>query len=232
MTAYINKNYKGENIPRLEGEHPDILPNSPLAVIGLFIFAVRSRFDPNFVKEEMPWIWVPNLNPEEDYEGPSRLYITSMYNVEDLVRNYYPAIYIGRAGGPVSPNKVTIANRAGVYLPTQLIAYHCMCQMPLVIECRAENMAESANLAEVVWCYLLSSVQILRKDFGLHDITVPFLGDPVEQTLDKKIWVTTVQTSVTFDMRWCTEPIAARLQEITLKITNKDTDIFTEIALM
>ena len=216
----VNKGYRNNALPRLaEGEGADVFPGSPLAVIGLFVFVLRARFE-DTEGAPLPWVWEDTMRPDPYAEDePIKIYIESTYNVANPERNYRPAIYVGRGGGVVAPNKVSVDNRVGVHLQTGLTAYHCFATMPITFECDAETSGESSAIAETAWAYVLSSRDILRRNFGFHEVTEPVLGDTTPSKKDKETWTTPVQFQVQYDMRWGVTPIAPRLREIAVRLS-------------
>ena len=106
------------HLPRLTGEHKDILPGTPLAVIGVWLQALRYRFN-DHPGEPLPWVWSPDLKPDDDEDGqprdeggePRKLMIEAAFNVEKTARNYRPAIYVDR--GAITPMKHHVDNFAG-----------------------------------------------------------------------------------------------------------------------
>lgn len=226
-------------LPRLEQESADVFIGSPLAVIGLWVFALRARFEPD-PASPLPWVWSENLRPEDDEDGeplptgqPRKIQIESAYNTENSARNYRPSIVVGRGGGAIQAQKLAVDNKVGVYQPTQFTAYHCMATMPISLECESENAGESSSIAETVWAFILTTRDIFRHDFGLHDVTEPVLGDTVPHKKDKEIWVTPVQFSVSYDQRWGVTPIAPKLRDMALTLAKRDSpdNYFLELAL-
>lgn len=227
MGGIIQTNIGARNtrLPRLaEGEGADVFPGSPLAVIGLWVMALRARFEYT-AAAPLPWAWDDDLRPADNEDGeplpdgsPRKLQIESAYNTENSARNYRPAIFVGRGGGPVRSDKVSVNNKVGEHIPTGLEAFHCYATMPVVFECESENSGESSTIAETAWGFVLTTRSIFRKDFGFHEITEPVLGDTVPSKKDKEIWVTTVQFQVQFDMRWGVTPIAPRLRDMALEL--------------
>lgn len=235
-----NKTQSGASLPRLAtGESPDVFPGSPLAIIGLWIFALQQRFLYS-ASMPMPWVWVDNLRPDDDEDGdplpagePRKLLIESAYNVEKDNRNYYPAIYVGRNGGPVKANKISVNNFVGQKKETGFKAFHCLADMPITFECESENQGESSTVAETAWAFVLTTREIFREDFGLHDILEPILGDTVPVKRDKEVWVTPVQFNVQYDVRWGVTPIAPKLRDLALAISGQGgaADYFVQLAL-
>jgi hypothetical protein len=222
----VNQGDCGTNLPRLAaGEGADVFPGSPLAVIGLWVFALRARFEYS-PSNELPWVWDIILRPEDDEDGepvpdgePRKLMIESSYNTKNPVRNYRPAIFVGRGGGQVTANKISVNNKVGEDIPTGFEAFHCYATMPVLFNCEAETSGESSSIAETAWAFVLSTRNIFREDFGFHEITSPNLGDTVPTKKDKEIWVTPVQFSVQYDMRWGTTPIAPKLRDLAISLT-------------
>jgi len=239
MPLRTNKNWRNEALPRLENEGVDVFPGSPLAVIGLWVFALRERFKYNEAYP-LPWMWDRPLRPADEEDGspgpegsPRRVHIESAYNVEKSVRNYRPYIVVGRGGGNTTADKVSINNFVGLNPKNQFKAYHCYATMPIVLECGAEASGESSTIGELVWAFILSTREIFRKDFGFHEITEPVMSDTKPKEDDKEIWITNVMYQIQYDMRWGTEPIAPVLREIGLRIqAQKDyNNMFLELAL-
>lgn len=221
-----NKGTMGNALPRLEGEGADIVPGSMLAVIGLFVYALQSRFAFS-ESEPLPWAWGPSLKPADDEDGtplpegsPRRLYIGSAYNVELNSRNYRPSIVVGRRG-EVTVAKMTLDNYVGGIIPTGAKAHHIMATMPLVIECNSETAGESSTIGELVWLFFLATRDIYRKDFGLHELSEPSLGETIPSKQDKEIWTTPISFYVTYDIRWGTVPVAPRLRELVVDLVQR-----------
>jgi len=210
-----------------EGESPDVAPATPIAIVGLWLKALRYRFNYN-PREPLPWVWLPDLRPEDTEneielpEGtPRKIMIEAALNVEKSQRNYRPALYVGH--GEVTPMKIMVDNRVGVHLPSDLRAYHSMASMPMFFECEAENWGESELVADTAWMFVLATRDIFRQAFALHEITNPILGRTQPDTSgDKEIWKTMVNFNIQFDLRWVTRPIAPLLREIALEISQEE----------
>lgn len=213
----------GHHLTRGRGEAADVFPGSPLAIIGLWVIALRERFalDP---AEPLPWVWVENFKPEEDEaettDHPRKLLIESAFNVEKSIRNYRPAIYVSR--GPATPDKIIVDNRAGNFLPTAFKAHYAHVNMPIMFDCECENAGESSVIAETAWGFVLATRDIFRSEFGLHDIVEPTLGETTPGTVDKTTWTTQVRFNVVYEQRWGTRPVAPVLREARARFTTKD----------
>ena len=224
-------NNRGVRFPRLKGEQASVFPGSPLAIIGLWVFAIRERFADTLESDsekKLPWVYNEEL-AVEDTETKNIL-IESAYNVSKTTRNYRPAIYVGRGGGVLQAEKSSINNQVGQQFETGLKSYHCMSNMTITIECESETAGESSALGELVWGYILTTRDIFRKDFGFHNIEEPVMSDTLPEMRDKEIWVTTVRFNVSFDMRWSVTPIASKLREILLDLKGDTTEILRTLA--
>jgi hypothetical protein len=224
-------------LPRLEGESPNVAPGTPLALIGLFIVALRHRFssDPN---EPLPWIWDANLKPEDSEDGfpppdgsPRKIFIGAAYDVEKSVRNYRPAIYVDR--GDITSPKLIVDNFVGQQLTTSLRGFWTLANVPITFYCESENAGESSLVADTAWFYILATRDIFRESFGLYDISHPTMGTTRPSEEDKEVWVTAVTFEVQLDIRWTTRPIAPLVREIALHIQNVDSpdEFYHEIVL-
>lgn len=220
----VNKGFRDTALPRLVDDGEDVFPGSPLAVIGLMVAIVRARFSPD-PAYPLPYIWEEDLRPEDDEDGeplpegsPRKVMIESAYLVEKSARNYSPAIYIGRNGGPLTAVQSSTGDVVGQRKNDQFKAYHCFGEMPITCECESENAGESSTIGEIVWAFILACRQILREDFGFQTVSHPVLGDTVPTERTKEIWVSPVQFSVSFDVRWGTVPQAPILRDISVRL--------------
>lgn len=229
-----------EHSPRLQGEHQDIMPGTPLAVLGVWLAALRYRFNDN-QGEPLPWVYNSDLRPEDDEnaqprneeEGePRKLLIEAAFHTEKEVRNYRPAIYVDR--GTITPMKHHVDNFVGKYIPTGYKAYHAMANMPITFLVDSESAGECSLIADTAWFFVLATRDIFRKDFGFHEISNPTMGPTQPQPAqDKTVWQTSIEFNVQFDLRWTTKPVAPFLRDINLAI-NKSSDaqlVYHEIAL-
>jgi hypothetical protein len=234
------------NLPRAEGESKLIAPGTPLAILGLFILALRYRFGPlgmgePFIGggsiggmeetaeqdnlEPLPWIWDADLQPENECAPPpdvdrTKILIESGNNVKKSVRNYRPAIYVER-NGPIVPQKVVIDNRAGSHIPSGSESYFALAPIPLIFHCYADTDGESSLLADTVWFYLLATKNIFRESFGIYDIDMAVLGmTNLDESADKECWLTSVTLQITVELRWGVRPISPLLREIALRVEN------------
>jgi hypothetical protein len=237
-----NTGIRRTKLPRLSGENADVMPGSPLAVIGLWVEALRHRFNAN-PAEPLPWVWMNELRPAENEAetplqpdpnnphgtigSPRRLLIDSAYNIEKAARNYRPALYVGR--GTVHVIKHALNNFVGEKFQNQFKAYHCLVNMPITVECESEASGESGTIGDTVWAYVLTCREIFRETLGFHEITEPVLGETVLSTTDKTIWVTPVQFEVQFDIRWGVTPIAPVLRDLVVKLSSmSDPDTYLQ----
>lgn len=227
-----------EVIPRLTG-HPGIVqPASPLAIVGLFLEVVRSRFTaPN--SEGLPWVWdgadpTPSKDEAGSADNPRKILIESAFSKTSEIRDYYPAIFVDKhetMGG-----KIVVDNRAGTNLPQGIEAFYQLITVPIDIIVTSAKKGESATIADIVWWYLTAGQSLLRKCFGIQEVTPPVLSRtmPTERAGRDK-FDTHISFQVQFNMRWSTQRIGPVLREIALKVqasnaANPD-EFFTDVAL-
>lgn len=226
--AFIRTDGGHYALPRLKDEPgKDLATGSPEAILNLWVAALRQRFGDD-IGEPMPWVWTPDLKPSQ-YENaqprsesagePRKLLIEVESYVEGGVRNYRPAIYVGR--GEVVPQKSVVDNRAGQHLPTGLIAYWCKGSMPISFLVEGESGAESSVIAETAWFFVMATRDIWRRDFGIDDISMPVLGVTQQATSDKEVWQTTVSFVCEITFRWMTRPIATKIRDFSLQVTRE-----------
>ena len=211
--------------PRLDTEHKDVAPGSPLAVVGLWLKALRYRFQTTSNDTEpLPWTWGKTLQDcTTNSTGLTKVLIEAAWNVEKAQRNYRPGIYVEY--GRVVPQKVIIDNKAGERLPDGFKAYHTMAAAPITITVEAESAAEAALIGDTVWMFVMATLDIFRAAFGFHDISLPQLGEVRPRKTDKDVWVTTVDFVVQFDLRWTTRPLAPLLEEISTVLSTENIDL-------
>lgn len=203
--------------PRVDGQHPDILPGSPLALIGVFVDIARARFRGENIG--IPWTWREDptvLETDENTpEAPSLIYIESAYTEDPDARNRLPAIFVDR--DDMTLMKGDVGHRAAIHQPTRTEAFRAYASVPMVFECAAQKRGESSNIGYFLWEYLSASTFIIREFCSVHDITPPVLGKTnVQRRLSSNIeaWVTPVTTTLLVKYMWVTKPIAPVLQEI------------------
>jgi hypothetical protein len=212
-------------VTRLIDEHPDVSPGTSIAITGLWLKALRYRFNAN-PREPLPWVWEPSLRPEDGEneeplpEGePRKLMIEAALNVEKSQRNYRPAIYVGT--GDITAGKAAVDNFVGEHLPSNYRGFHSMATLPMFFECRGENGGESALIGDTAWMFVLATRDIFREAFALNEITNPSLSRTQQDTsTDKEVWTTSVSFSIQFDVRWTTKPIAPLLREMAIELSN------------
>lgn len=219
--------YKG--LPKIDGQHHDIFPGSPMAIVGVFTEVIRARFRADNA-EGLPWIWhedpTPlsneNNTPDTEPNGvPRTIYIESQYTEDNDARNFRPAILIEKED--TQALKLVLGNRAAVDMPSGLQVFwtHVIC--PISVLCLSNKRGESGNLGDVVFAFLQATRNEIREVFNLHDISPPTLGKTTiyrRSTNENETWSTPVSITTQFKFLWRTRPIAPLLQEIYMKFFN------------
>lgn len=212
---------------RMPGQQKDVMPASPSAILAVYVEIIRERFrQPG---GDLSWFWDPNFNPKANDAGnptgPRKVLIETGYSETAEVRNYRPAIYVDR--GVIQPGKVSLANLAGQQISTGLRAFHTQAQVPITVTVETSRKGESATLADAVWFHLMSSVELVRRDFDIHDITPPALGATVPADKDRTVWITQIGFTITLNLRWTTAPIGTEIREVGMNINDTEQRLYS-----
>ena len=243
-----NKNYANGAIPRASEESRRVAPGTPLALVGLFMLAIRQRFGYNALSrsvigggsmdlpedgtytetpdtdtEQVPWVWDNELRAENECPAPENPDLVRTKILIDAGFNIHRGPHNYRPAiyvdhGNTIAQKVMVDNRVGNHLPSGIVGYYCFANTEMLIECDAENPGESSLLGETVWFFLLATRDIFRQDFGLHDISEPVLGKTFNDLEDEEVWKTPISFGVTSELRWAVRPIAPLVNDIALTI--------------
>ncbi len=189
-------------------QNPRIVPGSPLAIIGLFVEVIRKRFAPS---QNALYQW--NADPKR-----TQIAVDSAWNEDDEIRNKRPAVYVDR--DETTPGRTVLGDFAGQNLFSGKKGFWSLATVPIAIECVAAKKGESGILGDSVWIYLLASSDLIQAKFGLHEMTPPTLGRTAEYERDKKAWITPINFTVQFNLRWTNTPIAPMMQEIVSDIVS------------
>jgi hypothetical protein len=209
--------------PRLEGQHPDVFPGSPLALIAIYVEAIRLRFSQDN-KYKLPYYWEQDPTPTSDEEhtddAPRKILIESQYAQHPDARDYRPAIFVDR--GDMAFSKIVVGNRAAHDIPTQEDLYLIHVTTPLSVLCISKDRGESMSIGEIVAFYLTTLMTQMREAFGLQDVTPPVLGTTqVYRRNSNEIeeWITPITFQITCKHLWTEIPIAPKLREIALSLS-------------
>ena len=242
-----NTDYNGNAMPRLANESKLIAPGSPVAVIGLFVLAVRHRFTPGTtgegfigggsvdgmehtpdwhdptVEEPIPWIWQDGLRPTDECTVvPGEPDARKPILIDAAFNNSKgPRNYrpaIFIDRGDVTPAPIAVSNFAGMHQPSGGKAYMILTNMAIAIECHSELPVESCLIAETVWSYILATRLVFRHHFGLYDISEPVLSRTLPENEDKDVWKTTVTFNVQIEHRWGVRRIEPLINDVMLNV--------------
>lgn len=205
--------------PKQEQDPLRIAAGSPLAIQGIFLEILRERFKAD---ANLSWVW--NEDPTR-----SSILIESSYADELEARNAVPAIYVTRLQS--QPQKVDVGDRTGVHLPDHLEGFGALMNVAMQLECVSNDEGESAIVGDVVQFTLLASEDVIRKTFDFYELTHPVLGRTSPFERDQTKWVTPIDFTVSFWIRWTQVPIAPLLQQISQRVAIQGTDIFKETVL-
>lgn len=208
--------------PRIDGQHPDIFPGSPLALIAVFVETIRLRFSQDNAYK-LPYYWEqdPTPRPEEENtdDAPRKLLIESQYLQHPDARDFRPAIFVERGDTPFS--KIVVGNRAEYDQATDSNLYVMHATTPISVQCVAKDRGESMSIGEIVAFYLAAILPEMRETFGFQDASLPVLASTQvyrRSSNDIEEWVTPVNLQVTCKHIWRETPMAPKLREIRLRL--------------
>lgn len=207
--------------PRVAGQDPKIAYGSPVAIVGVFLEVVRSRF--RGANDDTNYRWSPDPTPPTSADGapdaPTAIYIESEYSDNPEGRDVYPAIIVRK--GRTVPSSMMIGDRVGIYRPTREEWFQAQAPIPIEATCQSTVPLESAILGDLVWFHVLAAKNYIREAFGLHSISLPELGETrktKKNAAGSDVWETAVTFVATVDFRWRTQPIAPALSQITANL--------------
>lgn len=221
---------------RVEGQHPDVFPSSPNALIGVFVAVLQSRFHPPIRPEnlpwDLPWEWDIDPTPQSDDAGVlpddtaaearplRRIYIESAFTEYPTARNIRPALLVSR--GPVQLVRLGVGHRAAHDFPRGGEVLMCHGMTSVTVDCLSREDAESATLADVVASFFLASAPEIRSAFSIHGMEPPAIGEttPVRRTAGElESWSTKVTLSVEIQYKWWRWPLAPVIREIAARLS-------------
>lgn len=210
--------------PRVEDQHPDIFPGSPMALVAVFVNCIQARFSGDNV-HDLPYVWSEDPQPLPP-TGITKIYIESQYTDEPDARDRTPSLLVEK--GITQPQKIVLGHRADIDRPTMTELFVMWANVPISVLCIAENRGTSANLADVVFAFLYGSTNHIRQAFSIHEISPPTISDtqayrPSSSTIES--WVTTVTINTMIKFVWRTRPIAPVLREIAAKMGFGGSDV-------
>lgn len=208
--------------PKTPQNKARIAAGSPLAVQGIFLEILRERFT---VDANLDWTWRPDSTTTD-------IVIETGYNVETEQRNTVPALFVNRLA--TTPEKMMVGDRAGVQLKDHLEGFGAIVTIALSIDCVAVDEGTSAILGDLVQFTLLAAQDVIQREFGFYDFSHPVLGTTQPFEKDKTKWVSPVNFTVQFWVRWTQVPIAPLLQQVATRIKLKkvdSTDYFTDAVI-
>jgi hypothetical protein len=204
--------------PRLDGQHPDVFPGSPLALIAVFVETIRLRFSQDNANR-IPYYWTQDPTPtsEEEHtvDHPRKILIESQYLQNPDSRDFRPAILVDR--GDMAFAKIAVGNRAEYDEKTDSNLYVMHATTPISVMCVAKDRGESMSIGEIVAFYLASILPEMRETFGFQDASLPVLSSTQvyrRSSNDIEEWITPVNLQVTCKHIWKEAVIAPKLREI------------------
>lgn len=212
-----------KNLPAPDRDQPRaIRPGSGLAVIGVFVEVLRSRFQDG----TLDWVYNPDIKK-------TGIAIESAFNEDDQHRNKRPAIFVDRDEQVIG--RSVVGDFAGQNLMSGMRGFWALESVPILIECVAAKKGESAIIADLAGIFLHASSDLIQAAFGLHEMTPVNRGRTQPFTRDKNQWVTAITFNIQYNLRWSNTPTGPLLQELVTRVVNSGydsaTDYFESVAL-
>ncbi len=205
---------------KIEGQQDDIFYGSSLALQGVFVEVIRSRFKGINETNGIPYYWKSDPTPDSEetnqISNPRLLKIDSAYLEFPDARNFRPAILIDAKS--TVPLKDAVTNKAGEHRYTGIELFWCRCRTEMEVLVVDETRGACSVLADIVWFHLLATRMLVRAEFNIHEITEPIKSQVIPARKDKDIWECSISFNVEVEMRWYTRPIAPLLNEIKMNL--------------
>lgn len=184
---------------------PNVPLQSPLAIVGAFIFLVRERFKPDF---GLPWKWL-------DSKTDTDILIEAQYEENIEASDMRPGIYIDK--DQTSYGKVTIGyrdqNQPGI-LPYRQEQFYSIAQTDIVMDCVSPKKGESAQIASIVQQFLHMSSRVFMSVFTFRDITPIVMNRTSVYDRQGPAFNTSLNFRIEYEVRWATIPIAPILRSL------------------
>jgi hypothetical protein len=193
-------------------EQRNVQLNSPLALIGAFIYIIRERFSP---PNEGRYQWLDN-------KSATSVVVEAQFERNTELRDAKPGVYIDR--GQTVYRKNTIDNRdqyAPSVMTRRLDQYLTLVETDINIDVVAATKGESATLGNIVMEHIECSRNIIMTFFTLQDISPLIMARTEAFQKDETLFNTPIQFRTTHELRWATLPIAPVMREIVLNGTKQ-----------
>lgn len=191
---------------------PSVKLQSPLAVIGAFIYLVRERFNPRY---GLQWQWQSDVTTTD-------IVIEAQYNQNTEERDARPGIYIDKdqtSYGKVSTGHLD--HDQPRILERDLEHRISFGQTDIVIDCISPSRGESMYLADVVQSYLEASKYVIMAVFGFRDISPIVCGRTQAFSKQTDLHQTTLTFRVEYETRWKTAPAANVMAGLQLHLSQR-----------
>lgn len=192
---------------------PSIKLQSPLAIIGAFLYLIRNRFAAG---ARMPWEW------HADYTTTGIL-VEAQYNETTEVRDNRPGVFVDR--DQTSYGKVSLGNldqAQPLILQRQLTHFMSVGQTDLLIDCVSTSRGESMQIADAVQGYIEASRYIIMGVFGFRDISPIVMGRTATFAKQTDLHQTTLNFRVEYETHWATAPAYPVLRGLGIHLKESD----------
>jgi hypothetical protein len=204
-------------------EQKNVQLNSPLALIGAFIYIVRERFQPN---NNTRYTWLDN-------KSATSVLIEASYEKNDEVRDARPAIYTDKGQTVYQQRAISNRDQWSPSLQTRrLEQFYMEVETDIKIDVVAATKGESVTLADIVQQHITCSQRIIETFFTLRRISPSILGRTEPFLKDQTLWNSPLEFRVNTEFRWATLPVAPVMREIFVNTTaeiNEQEDFFRQV---
>jgi len=187
----------------------DFIPiKSPLALTGVFLDVLRSRFSPS---QGLPWAYQFG----DQYRDGNTISIEAggSRHTEDESRR--PCIYVVR--NPVRFNQVAIGNRESDVRHRASEYFYSIGDTSFTFAIESEETGESEQIADVVVSTLMMGSREIERAFVLRKLGPFAISAVVKSRQDSEIYQTNIQMGLSYDVKWASFPIAPVLREVLVK---------------
>jgi hypothetical protein len=204
-------------------EQRNVQLNSPLALIGAFIYIIRERFAPT---NNCRYQWLDN-------KSATGVLIESAFEKNDEVRDGKPAIYVDRGQTVYQQRSISNRDQWSPSLQTRrLEQFYMEVETDIKIDIVAATKGESVTLADIVQQHITCSQRIIETFFTIRKVSPSILGRTEPFLKDQTLFISPIEMRVNTEFRWATLPVAPVMREAFINTSaeiNEQEDFFRQI---
>lgn len=195
----------------------EVVYNSPLIIIDLFVECLRERFTSggNSSPALSKWAW-------SSEDKTTKIFIESGFTVNSEVRGKRPGLWVDMTQNVYGNVSIGPFDQTPVLVPSRTQFYYSMADSDIMISCTSPNRGESMQLGSIVQEFLHMTAHPIMEIFALRSITPMIMGHTDYFERERELWNTPVQFRVNYEVRWATRPQAVLLNDIKMRIIDKN----------